>query len=53
MFVVINVTELVAYDSGVANRGVIIGMRMAINPGIYSTVGNIVAQFCGAMVSRR
>jgi hypothetical protein len=53
MFVIVHIAELVAHDSGVANRGVNIGMRMSINPGIDATVGNIVAQFCGATVSRR
>ena len=47
MFVVINVTELIAHDSGVANRGVDIRMRVTINPDVNSTVSNIVAQFCG------
>ena len=41
MLVIIHIAELVAHNSGVANRGVDVGMRMAINPGIYAAVGNI------------
>ena len=47
MLVIIHIAEQVAHNSGVANRGVDVGMRMAINPGIYAAVGNIVAKFCG------
>ena len=47
MFVIVHIAELVAHDSGVANRGVDIRMRVTINPDVNSTVSNIVAQFCG------
>lgn len=46
MLVVVYVAKLVAYDSCVAYRGINVCMRMAVNPCIEATIGNIVAQFC-------
>ena len=47
MLIIVHVTELITHNSGVANRGVDIRMRVTINPDVNSTVSNIVAQFCG------
>lgn len=47
MFIVGHVAKLVAYYPGVAYRGVNVGMRVTINPCIYSAVGNIITQFSG------
>ena len=47
VLVVIDVAELVAHDSRVANHGVDIRVRMAVNPHINATVSDEIAEFRG------
>ena len=47
MLIVIDVAQLVAHDSRVANHGVDIRVRMAVNPHINATVSNEITQFRG------
>ena len=45
VLVVIDVTQLVAHDSRIANHGVDIRVRMAVDPHINATVSNEITQF--------
>ena len=47
MLVAIDVAQLVAHDSRVANHGIDIRVRMAVDPHINATVSNEIAKFRG------